>query len=99
MKQQPIKRQRRTFKQIKILLDEFSRANLSTKEFCIRHNISEVSFYKWRSRYADGSVENKNNFVVLKQDAVALHPPALFAEVNGIRIYQLVSASYLKEFL
>lgn len=99
MEQELAKRPRRTSQQIKLLLKEFTQANLSTKEFCILHALSEAAFYKWRSRYADGPSANKNTFIQLKSSSVLAGPSALFAEVKGIRLYQPVSACYLKELL
>jgi hypothetical protein len=42
-------------------------------------------------------VEEKNDFIPLQ--VATSSSPVLFAEVKGIRIYQAVSASYLKELL
>jgi hypothetical protein len=99
MEDQKIKRSRRTSAEIKQLLEAFSRAAISAKEFCMQHDISEACFYKWRSRYGGSPSENKNDFVILKQTSVSVTESTLFAEVNGIRIYQPVTASYLKELL
>ena len=99
MEDQQIKRVRKTSAEIKLLLEEFDQGNISAKEFCLSHCISEAGFYKWRSRYRGSPSESKNNFVLLKEGAVPLPPSALFAEVKGMRFYQPVSASYLKELL
>jgi len=77
------------------LLELFDSSGLSAKQFCISYGISETVFYKWRGRYR--AVEQKNDFIPLQ---VGPSPsPGLFAEVNGIRIYQAVTASFLKELL
>lgn len=99
MEQDLVKRVRHTSQEIKTLLEEFTQANISAKEFCMLHTISEAVFYKWRSRYGGSPSANKTNFIALKAPSVSLHQAALFAEVNGIRIYQAVEASYLKELL
>ena len=99
MEDQQIKRPRRTSAEIKQLLEAFSHAAISAKEFCMQHDISEAGFYKWRSRYGDSPSENRNDFVILKQTSIPLPESTLFAEVKGVKIYQAVSASYLKELL
>lgn len=82
------------------MLKEFTDGGLTIKEFCILHNITEAVFHKWRSRYSDGLSNNKDGFVTLKQTGASrVLNETLFAEVNGIRIYQVVSAGYLKELL
>ena len=99
MEDQQIKRPRRTSAEIRKLLEAFSHAAISAKEFCMQHDISEAGFYKWRSRYGDSLSENKNDFILLKHTSNPLPESTLFAEVKGIRIYQPVAASYLKELL
>jgi len=95
MEQDQAKRSRRTAKEIRGLLELFDSSGLSAKQFCTTNSISETVFYKWRGRYR--TVEQKNEFIPLQ---VASSPScSLFAEVKGIRIYQVVSASFLKELL
>jgi transposase-like protein len=94
------KRRRRTSIEIKKSLEVFRQSGLSVKAFCKLHNISEAGFYKWRKRYADHAPLKKNSFIVLKpQPILAAAEPALFAEIKGIKLYQAVEASYLKELL
>lgn len=88
-------RSRRSAKEIKALLELFDSSGMSAKQFCITNAISGTVFYKWRGRYRVG--EENNDFIPLQVEASGLY--GLFAEVNGIRIYQPVSASYLKELL
>ena len=76
-------------------MELFDSSGMSAKQFCIANAISETGFYKWRGRYR--AVEGKNDFIPLQVAASGSH--SLFAEVNGIRIYQAVSASFLKELL
>lgn len=89
------KRSRRSSKEIKELLELFDSSGISVKQFCSSNGISETVFYKWRGRYR--MVEEKNEFIPLQ--LASSSSPGLFAEVNGIRIYQVVSASFLKELL
>lgn len=99
MEQEQTKRARRRSAEIKVLLESFSKSNMVVKDFCIHHRISEASFYKWRSRYGNASAAKKNNFVMLQKSSPVESNLMLFAEVKGIRIYQVVAASYLKELL
>jgi len=78
------------------LLDEFAKSGLSTKSFCVQNNISPATFHNWKKRYSNpGKSTDQPGFAALQ-----IAPSAdgtLFAEVNGIRIYQPVAAACLKE--
>jgi hypothetical protein len=77
------------------LLKEQLESGLSVRSFCARHSIAEGSFYGWKKRYGnEKAVVNGNAFSRMQ---VTTAPGALFAEVNGIKLYQPVSAAYLKE--
>lgn len=91
---------RRNNEQICYLLSEFEKAGVSVKEFCTMHNISKATFHKWQSRYKPKQADstNLNGFADLHIIPSA-GQTSLFAEVNGIRIYQPVAAAYLKELL
>ena len=99
MEQEQTKRARRTSVEIKNLLEVFSQSGMSAKEFCLHHSISEAGFYKWRARYVNASTSKKNDFVILRESSEVNNGSMLFAEVKGIRIYQAVAASYLKELI
>lgn len=99
MEQDQSNRSRRTSAEIKDLLESFSQSGMSAKAFCMLHSISEASYYKWRSRYANKSTSKENNFVQLHETPDIKNGAMPFAEVKGIRIYQAVSASYLKELV
>jgi predicted acetyltransferase len=93
---------RRSNEQILHLLEEFKKSGLSVKQFCMTHNLSKGTFHKWQSK-------NKNNFNRQKRNtgfaevhvlrSVGPVQTALFAEVNGIKLYQPVAAAYLKELV
>ena len=93
------KRPRRTSSEIKLLLKEFASSGISAKEFCALHDITEAGFYKWRVRHLPKPSSEKEAFVLLQGPSRITNEPALFAELKGIRIYQLVAPSYLKELL
>jgi hypothetical protein len=94
-------RSRRSKQQIQDLLSEFDKSTGSVKEFCKLHSISKGTFHKWKSRYKATPGNNTKRCGFAKLDVVDASQlaPALFAEVNGIRIYQPVSASFLKELV
>ena len=93
------KRPRRTTAEIKVLLSEFFASGMNAKEFCTLHNITEAGFYKWRVRHLPKPPAENGGFVMLNAVPELNNGAALFAEVKGIRIYQPVAPSYLKELL
>lgn len=94
------KRPRRTSVEIKSFLEIFKQSGSNTKEFCKTHGINRAAFYGWKRRYALKVPLKKSSFLLLEQLPVpSTSDPALFAEVKGIKIYQSVEASYLKELL
>jgi transposase-like protein len=93
-------RRRRNNDEIIKLLAEFEKSPVSIKEFCGRHSISNATFYKWQNKYRDKTGEGlgPTGFAHLQISSSSANTVAsLFAEVKGIRIYQSVAASYLKE--
>jgi hypothetical protein len=90
-------RHRRSKQQIEELLNLFAKSNSGVKDFCREHNISPANFHKWKSRYKINPERKKNASGFARMDIVSL--PGLFAEVNGIKLYQPVSAAYLKELV
>jgi hypothetical protein len=94
-----IPRLRRSKIQIEELLKEFEKGNANVAEFCGLHSISKAAFHKWQSRYRRKETNPKpGGFAKLKMATPdAGVPGVLFAEVHGIKLYQPVAASYLKE--
>ena len=80
------------------LIAEYEKSDgLTIKEFCKQQGISEGSFYSYRSRYRPKSAKAKaNGFISITPPIPQVSSSPLFAEVNGIKIYQAVSADYLK---
>lgn len=71
-------------------------------DFCKLHDINKSNFYSWQKRYGPKPSKSSKakGFVPLQVTAPSpptAYIPFLFAEVNGIRIYQVVAAEYLKE--
>jgi hypothetical protein len=93
---------RRSKEEIISLLEECRKSKVSVKEFAKLKGIHEATYYNWRNKYGSKRVNPKAfvGFAPLKiNPSPAVHSAALFAEVKGIKIYQPVSASYLKELL
>jgi transposase len=90
-------RPRRTIRQISALLANYKTSGLTVTEFCERHQVHKSNFYKWVSRYQEKSKSKKIQRSAFAKVQVTSSESLLFAEVNGIRIYQAVAASYLKE--
>jgi hypothetical protein len=94
-----IRSPRRAKKQILELLDKYENTpGMSVRAFCKLHQTSEGAFYSARKRYrsASASLPKKPGFAFLGQPVMKESPNSLFAELKGIRIYQVVSAQYLK---
>lgn len=82
------------------ILNDYKRSNLSVKAFCDANNIASASFHNWKKKYrgSDSSRAAQPGFTTLRITPSA-PVSGLFAEVNSIKIYQPVTAAYLKELL
>ncbi len=62
------------------------------------HKISEASFYTARKRHRRQLISNQQSsgFIAIARPTATEPGGSLFAEVNGIRLYQAVPAEYLK---
>lgn len=95
------KNKRRSRQDILQLLEAFTKAGISVQTFCDQHNIGKSTFHKWQSRYkhkAEAS-STATAFSAINIISAAGYSATLYAEVNGIKLYQPVSAAYLKELL
>jgi hypothetical protein len=97
------RREARSNGEIMQLLYAFEQSRIDIKEFCQAHNIGVSTLQKWKSRYSkkEDAAVAQDGFIPLQISpvAAATHTEGLFAEVRGIKIYQPVAASYLKELL
>lgn len=96
------RRSGRSGKEIKELLQSFEQSGEDVRVFCQAHNIGVSTFQKWKSRYGKKeAAPAEKGFISLQLSPVAAGGIAagLFAEVRGIKLYQPVAASYLKELL
>lgn len=81
------------------MLDEYDKTKgMTIKEFCKLRQISEGSFYSARKRQRAGGSRKKQSsgFIAITSPALKETAGNLFAEVNGIRLYQAVPPEYLK---
>lgn len=78
------------------LLEKYDQSGQSIKSFCTSHNIAPGTFHNWKHKYKN-DVKGRVGFVPVQ---IVPSPSAgLFAEVGAIKIYQPVSAAYLKDLL
>lgn len=77
------------------LLQEQAGSGQSIKTFCAAHDIATGTFHNWKHKYGLGSPQEPAGFASLQ----VIPEPGLFAIVGTIKIYQSVSAAYLKELL
>ena len=88
-------RQLRTREQKEALLALQHQSGLSVKSFCAKHDIATATFHNWKQQLKRSSTERKaSGFATLAIQAPS--QPLLFAEVRGIRLYQPMSADFLK---
>ena len=89
---------RRTREQMLELRNKFEQTDLTVHAFSRLHNISTGILYKWKNRYKsdDNKAAGFARVTITPSQQVA---QGLFAEVGGIKIYQPVSATFLKELL
>ena len=93
---------KRSKSEILSLLEECSKSGDSVKEFVRTKGIHEATYYGWRNKYGSKPVKRKATpgFAAVKiLSSPVAQTAALFAEFNGIRIYQPVTAAFLKELM
>lgn len=87
----------RSKSEIRDLLAQQHQSGLSVKSFCDERSISAGTFHNWKKRYgSEPEMINSEAFTLMQPDGLSV---GLFAEVNGIKLYQPVSAGYLKELV
>lgn len=90
---------RRSRQELTSLLKKFEKCEgVTAKVFCQLHDITESAFYRFRARYRKKTeAAKRSGFIQITPDTAAEDcPGTLFAEVKGIKLYQPVSADYLK---
>lgn len=92
----PPKKKRRSKAEMQALVNKYEcTSGISIKAFCVQHQIFENSFYNARKRYAE-KIESKTSGFITLPLPPAISTGTLFAEVGNIKLYQAVSAEYLK---
>jgi hypothetical protein len=102
MEQEVSKRPRRSTKEVQELIQQYEKSGLSAKQFCKVHGLREAGFYKLRNRYHNKiKTKQKPGFIPVGicSAPTATVQSSLFCEVKGIKIYQPVSATFLKELI
>ncbi len=92
----------RSKEKILTILDEYKKSKLSVKAFCDLNQIANATFHNWMKKYGGhkSRQDKQPGFTALQiKPSVQAMEPSLFAEVNGIKIYQRVEADYLKALL
>lgn len=80
------------------LLRQQPRSGLSIQAFCVQHSIPPGSFHNWKRRY-DITAEQGSGPSFTPLQVKTSVPQQLFAEVGSIKLYQPVSAGFLKELV
>lgn len=77
------------------ILQEQAQSGQNVKSFCAARGIAGGTFHWWKQKYAMGEDVPRSGF-----SSLHLLPEAgLFAVVGTIKIYQAVTAAYLKELM
>ena len=88
----------RSKQEIEQLLEDWEKSGQSVKAFCADLNIADGTFYHWKKKFSKSTgATSKSGFAPI--EIVHSAGNGLFAEVGSIKIYQPVSAAYLKELL
>ena len=97
---QPISR-RNKIQMLELLSQYDGNPGMTVKDFCSLHQISKGSFYSARKRHRSaGTLKQKSSgFISIGRPAYKEPAGRLFAEVNGIKLYQAVPADYLKALI
>ncbi|MEJ7767963.1 MAG: hypothetical protein WKF89_09140 [Chitinophagaceae bacterium] len=84
------------------LLGEYDKTTgMTIKDFCKLHKVTEGAFYTARKRYRSAVMAKQASSRFIPITATAVNQPtgSLFAEVNGIKLYQPVPVDYLKSLI
>ena len=92
---------RRGVEEMRYLLEEQLTSDLTVKQFCKEHHLSEAVFYYWRKKLKLN--KSKAAPAGFRQIAIKVENNGLlgqlFAEYKGIRFYQEPSVSFLKQLI
>lgn len=95
-------RPKRNVEEMQYLISEQAASDLTVKQFCKEHQLSEAVFYYWQKKLK-GEKPRGVASAGFKEIAVNAGNNAfseqLFAEYKGIRFYQEPSVSFLKQLI
>ena len=77
------------------ILQEQAQSGQNIKSFCAAQGIAGGTFHRWKQKYGMREDCSPVGFAPIQ----VTHERGLFAMVGSIKIYQPVSATYLKELL
>lgn len=85
----------RSMAEIVKILQEQAESGQNISSFCGARGIAYGTFHRWKQKYSAGEDVTGSGFAPLH----IVREAGLFAAVGNIRIYQPVSAAYLKELV
>jgi hypothetical protein len=93
---------RRSKSEIRFILKEKEKSEISVKEFCKIHKIHKSTFYTWRNKYGL-EIQSPEKFIPVKLNDIASEA-TLFAEIElpskrVLRLFHKVESSYIKALL
>ncbi len=77
------------------LIAEHEAGGQTVRAFCESHNLTQGIYYYWQKKYEakhNLSATGQSGFTLLQVQDTPAPVSGLFAEVNGIKIYQAVPA-------
>jgi hypothetical protein len=93
---------KRSVEEMQYLLGEQAAGDLTVKQFCKEHRLSEAVFYYWQKKLKGEKRAKASSAgfkeITVKADKNTL-PEQVFAEYKGIRFYQEPSVSFLKQLI
>ncbi|WP_143151019.1 IS66 family insertion sequence element accessory protein TnpA [Chitinophaga sancti] len=86
------------------LISEQVNTGRSVKSICDQHNIQSSNWFYWQKKYHQRQISSngdESSFTLLQitPDLITPNDPGIFAEYKGIKLYQQVSASFLRELI
>lgn len=82
------------------LLKAYQQSGLSIQAFCVEQNIATGNFHRWKKQYSQDVKADQPVITGFSSLQIERSPgERLFAEVKGVKLYQPVSAAYLKELV
>ncbi|MHA4809594.1 IS66 family insertion sequence element accessory protein TnpA [Flavitalea flava] len=88
---------------LKALADFERSGGMSIKEFALKYQVSEATFYNWRKKYRSKNAvkDQPRGFIAVSVplDNTGEQPEPVFATYRGITFYQWVEPAYLKTLI